>query len=412
MTRGAQSKPSGAAPSAAPTGLVMLCDVDLDTPDATRTHTVEVARNFALEGLDVDLIARGGEPAIAGVRYHQAHGTETQHLRRVASVNVRSFLVLWRCRPSATRFYVRHQWSNVPAMLAARLLGYRVVTQVDDVQYGRGYERDIGLVSDHVKRLTAVLMGRLAQGIVAVTPQIKALLIDQFRVPAKRITVLPNGVDVDSIRPIPRSEAIRRVGLDPEARYLLFCGRFAPWVDFDMLLEAFALVRSRHRDVRLLLVGDGPERERIEQRAKMLEVRDAIDMTGFVEDRASVRDFMGAAVLALTSHSSGYVGRIGVSPTKLAEYLAAGRAVVAKDVPGMRETLEETGAGVVVPGDPHAMAEAIVALLDPARADELGAIGRRVAEERYTWRSVVQRTVPLFGDVDQTARHLLRETPE
>src|SRR2546422_8741440 len=39
---------------------------------------------------------------------------------------------------------VRHHWSNVPAMLAARLLGYRVVTQVDDVQDGRGYERDIG----------------------------------------------------------------------------------------------------------------------------------------------------------------------------------------------------------------------------------------------------------------------------
>jgi glycosyltransferase involved in cell wall biosynthesis len=106
---------------------------------------------------------------------------------------------------------------------------------------------------------------------------------------------------------------------------------------------------------------------------------------------------MGAATVALVSHHSGYVRRIGVSPTKLAEYLAAARAIVAKDVPGMREVLDETGAGVVVSDDPQAMAEAIAALLDPTRADELGAIGRRIAEERYTWRSVVQRTIPLFG---------------
>jgi glycosyltransferase involved in cell wall biosynthesis len=62
----------------------------------------------------------------------------------------------------------------------------------------------------------------------------------------------------------------------------------------------------------------------------------------------------------------------------------------------VREVLEQTGAGVVVPGDPQAMAEAILAQLDPARADALGAIGRRTAEERFAWSSIVRRTVPLF----------------
>jgi glycosyltransferase involved in cell wall biosynthesis len=187
------------------------------------------------------------------------------------------------------------------------------------------------------------------------------------------------------------------VGLDQKVRYLLFCGRFESWVDFDTLLEAFALVRHRCSNVCLLLVGDGPERERIERRAAALDLSEAVVLTGFVEQRSRVRDYMGAATVALVSHHSGYVRRIGVSPTKLAEYLAAARAIVAKDVPGMREVLDETGAGVVVSDDPQAMAEAIAALLDPTRADELGAIGRRIAEERYTWRSVVQRTIPLFG---------------
>ena len=66
-------------------------------------------------------------------------------------------------------------------------------------------------------------------------------------------------------------------------------------------------------------------------------------------------------------------------------------------MPGLRETLEANGAGVVVPIDPDAMGQAVLALLDDDRADELGARGRRLAEDSFSWRSIVRRTVPLFG---------------
>jgi glycosyltransferase involved in cell wall biosynthesis len=377
-------------------GLVMICDVDLGVPDATRTHTVEVAANFAREGLAVDLIARGPDPGLEGVSYHRARGSEARRARRIVDLSGRAVAVLGARRRVARRCYVRHSWSNVPILAAARVLGYRVVTQVDDVQYGRGYERDIPIAFDYVKRLAAMLMGRLAHGIVAVTPQIGALLVDQFHVPARRIAVLPNGVDVDSFQPQSRERALDRAKLDPSRRYAVFCGRFESWVDFDLLLEAFALVSREDPDARLLLVGDGPEREHVERLVGELALGDAVALTGFVADRSRVADLIGAATVALVSHRVDYIGRIGVSPTKLAEYMAAGRAVVARDVPGLREVLEENGAGVVVSGEPQAMATAIGELLDPARADALGARGRAAAERGYTWRSIVGRTLPLF----------------
>ena len=105
--------------------------------------------------------------------------------------------------------------------------------------------------------------------------------------------MLPNGVDVDFFRPLPRAEAIERTGLESDCRYIVFCGRFKPWVDFDTLLEAFALVARRRTDARLILVGDGPERERIEQNIRRLRIGDSVLITGFVSDRAGVRDFMG-----------------------------------------------------------------------------------------------------------------------
>jgi glycosyltransferase involved in cell wall biosynthesis len=373
-------------------GLVMICDVDLEVPDGTRTHTVEVAAGFVAEGLAVDLVARGPDPCLAGVSYHRAHGSETRRARRVSDLTLRTIALLFRQRRVARRCYVRHSWSNVPILIAARMLGYRLVTQVDDVQYGRGSQSDASPAADYVKRAAAFLMGRLAHGVVAVSPRIKTLLVEQFRVPAERVIVLSNGVDIDVIRPMPRQEAIGRAGLDVNARYVVFCGRFESWGDFDTLLAAFSLVHGELADARLVLVGDGPERGLIEARCAELQLTETTILTGFVEDRTRIADLIGAATVTVICYRDGFVG----SPIKLAEYLAAGRAVIAKDTPGMRTALEETGAGIVVPGDPQAMAAAIVALLDRTRADALGAIGRRLAEERYSWRSIVQRTLPLF----------------
>lgn len=370
----------------------MVCDVDLAVPDGTRTHTIEVAGGFAAEGLAVDLVSRGPDPRLDGVRYHQAQGSEERRLRRLTDLTLRTIVLLAKRRRAARKCYVRHSWSNIPILIAARVLGYRLVTQVDDIQYGKGSQADASPPADYVKRLAAFLMGRLAHGVVAVSPRIKQLLVDQFRVPDKRVLALANGVDIDAIRPVPRAQAIGRAGLDPATRYVVFCGRLESWGDFDTLLEAFAAVHRRRPDTALLLVGDGPERERIERRGGELGVSEAMVMTGFVEDRARIGDLIGAATVALICYRDGFVG----SPIKLAEYLAAGRAVVAKDTPGMREALAPTGAGVAVPGERQAMADAIVDLLDPVRADEMGAVGRRLAEERYSWRSIVRRTLPLF----------------
>lgn len=374
----------------------MICDVDVDVPDATRTHTIEVASGFASHGLSVHLITRGKDPQLAGVQHHRASGSEESLLPRVIDINVRASLILLKQRKCASRCYVRYKWSNLPMLFVARLLRYRVVTQVDDIQFGKGYISDLPLIFDYFKRFSAIAMGRLSHRMLAVTPQIKALLTGDFHVPETRVAVLPNGVDTEAVLPIPRVEALRRTGLDEHLRYLLFCGRFAPWVDFDIMLNALALLVQRRPDVRLLLLGDGQERPRVEQLAEELGVQDKVLVLGFIADRAKVVDLMGVATVTLMAHRHFYVDRIGVSPTKLAEYMAAGRAIIAKDVPGVKEALQSSGAGLIVSDDPQDMASAIETLLEGDRADVIGAVGRRAAEEGYTWSSVIARTLTLF----------------
>lgn len=375
----------------------MICDVDLHATDATRVHTLEVARGFAAEGLDVDLLCRGPDPELAGVRYTGAVGNDHQRIRRLASLNAQTVRLLWQRRATARRLYVRHNWTILVALVLGRALGYRIVTQVDDVPYGRGYEPDISPVADYLKRAAALIMGRLAHGVVAVTPQIKGLLVELFKVAPERVAVLPNGVDVEFFHPLPRADAVARLGLDPDLRYIVFVGHFAAWVDFDTILDGFALAVAVRPDARLILVGDGDQRAQVGRRIRALGVEDRVTITGPVRDRAKVRDYVAAATVALSAHRLEHCARIGVSPTKLAEYLAAGRAVVAIDLPGLPETLAQAGAARVVPPDPGAMSAAILELLEDDHADQLGVRARQVAEERLAWGMIVRRTLPLFG---------------
>ncbi|MGN6868369.1 MAG: glycosyltransferase family 4 protein [Solirubrobacteraceae bacterium] len=395
MSATAASAVAGKPEQIAKGGLVMLCDVDLGLSDATRTHTVGVARGFTRAGLDVHLVARGHDPALPGVRYAAARGGEHQRLTRLATINLQATRLLWSRRRAARRFYLRANWSCFPATVIARALGYHVVMQVDGVPYGPGSPEGRGLAG-LMKLLVAIAMGRLCHGVLAVTPEIERLLIRVARIPPERISVIPNGVDVEFFVPLRREEAIRRSGLDPACRYLVFCGGLYPWTDFPTMLNAFAAVVSAEPDARMVLVGDGPEREPIERHARGLGVADRVILTGRVSDRERIRDYLGAATVALLAYRIERVRRAGGSPIKLMEYLAAGRAVVGLELPGLRELIEGNQAGLVVPCAADALADAIVALLDPAVADRHGAAGRRYAEAHLSWDSIVQRTLVLF----------------
>ena len=375
----------------------MVADVDLDVADATRTHTVEVARWLAALGNDVDLVTRGADPQLPGVRHHSA-GARRSTVARLLEVNARAIALLARRRRVAGRCYVRHEWAQAPVYVAARLLGYRLVTQVDDVQYGRGYEGGLSPLADGVRRGSAFLMCKLATGILAVTPGIRDVLVEDYRANGAKIGVLPNGVDLALFEPVPRDEAVARSGLEPARRYVVFTGLFAGWVEFDTVLRGFALAAHERDDTTLVLVGDGPQRPHVERLIDELGLRDRVVLTGFVRERERVRDLVGAATVCVVAHWAPRLQRIGASPTKVAEYFAAGRPVLALALPGVREMVEEAGAGVAVPNEPPAFAAALLELLgDDARVEALGAAARRAAEERYSWESVVSRTLPLFA---------------
>ena len=382
--------------------VLIVSDVDLGRIDAPTMHTCAVAQGLAQAGLRVDLVARGPDPELSGVSFHPAATGPVSRRRRLAAVNASALRLLRRYRKSLDGVYVRKDWGSLPAMVAARRFGLRVVTEVNDLPYGPHYlQRDPGArawLADHGKRRLARLIWASSTHIVPVTDGLKSLIESEYRIAPERMTVLPNGVDTAAIVPLDREGAARRVGLAGDRVYVVFIGSLEPRVDSETMVRAFAAAAAGRPALTLVLVGDGPDGPSVDSLAAELGIADRVVRTGFVAERARVNDFMGAALLCLVPLREEARGVIGASPLKLTEYFAAGRAVVATDVPGVHEMVERSGAGVLAPaGDVGALAAAIGRLADdPSTAEAMGAQGRGAAEEHYAWPAIAAKLVPLL----------------
>lgn len=201
-----------------------------------------------------------------------------------------------------------------------------------------------------------------------------------------RIVVTPTGVELEP--PATRAEgaAVRaRLGLGADF-VLGWVGSFRPFHSLHRLVEAVADLS----EVTLLLVGDGPERPAVEARARELGVSAVFTGTVPHLDLARYLAAMDAAAVVAPDH-----GEFHYSPLKLAEYLAAGLAVVAPDVETVSSRLvHDRHALLVPPADPAALRSAVARLRDDAGLRQrLGEAGRAEVEVRWSWDEQVRRVV-------------------
>jgi glycosyltransferase involved in cell wall biosynthesis len=381
--------------------IVMVADIDFARPDGTRSHVIEIASGFAAAGRSVELVARGPDPRLPGVRYRRAAGSASGRIRRIVSMNVVGVATVISMRRRTASLYYRFDPGLIGVVVLARLLGYRAVAEVNNLMFGRDYqdqERGIrGRLIDRGKVLAMRVARTVTHEFIAVTGSIGDILVSGYGVPADRVHVIANGVDVDRFRPRDREESAVRVGLDPACQHVLFVGLLASWVDVPTMLEAFAIAAGTRSDARLVVVGDGPEAAAIDRIRDERALGDRVIRVGPVVDRDRVGDYMAAASVCIVAYRPEMLERIGGgSPMKVLEYLAAGRPVIAIASAGLADLLASTGGGIAV-RDVEAMAAALGELLDDrSRAEELGRSGRAAAVERYSWEPVIARTLALL----------------
>jgi glycosyltransferase involved in cell wall biosynthesis len=187
----------------------------------------------------------------------------------------------------------------------------------------------------------------LAAALVVQTDAIAEWSRRRFRLP---VHVLPNPVRLASWIARPRAER--------EQKEIVAAGRLVPQKGFDLLLASFAALAPAHPDGRLVIYGEGSERQRLEAEARRLGLGERLVLPGVREDLAAA--FAGADVFVLPSRYEGY-------PNVLLEALASGLAVVATDCPGATAEILQGGKyGLLVEPDNVA---ALTAALDRVMSD-------------------------------------------
>lgn len=218
--------------------------------------------------------------------------------------------------------------------------------------------------------------------------------------PLAALEALPPGVDVEMFRPDPtiRSAVRTRYGL--EDRLVITCvSRLVPRKGQDRLIDALPLILRAHPTAHLLLVGDGPYRDRLLRRASASPHRDAITFTGPVGHDDLPGHYLAGDVFAMPCRTRG--GGLDVEGFGIVflEASAAGLPVVAGTSGGAPETVIPGRTGTVVDGtDIAGVAAAIIDLFDdPGRRDRYGAEGRRRVVHSHTWDAAAARLEDLLS---------------
>lgn len=207
-------------------------------------------------------------------------------------------------------------------------------------------------------------------------------LVDHFGVPSGSIDRLPMGV-LDA-----RTDTADGATIEPDGQMIAFAGRLCSEKGIHVLLDALPLIRSRVR-ARVLLIGEGEERERVISTIAERGLTEVVTLTGGVDD---VRPLLVRSdVVVVPSLREGF-GRVVI------EAFAAGMPVVASATGGLTELVSDHVNGILVPpGDAGALAEAVVAILtDRALAETLKAGARSVDLSRYSVDAMAERMSRIY----------------
>lgn len=210
--------------------------------------------------------------------------------------------------------------------------------------------------------------------------------LEQAGIP--NVVRIPLGVDLEHFSPLRRAnaEATRRLWkLPAEGPLVTYIGRFAHEKELDVLMDAWPAIQRR-TGASLVMAGDGPEREALQQRNTGKQVI----WLPFIADRARLADLQAASsiYMATSPHET-----FGLSPL---EAMACGTPIVAADGGGAREHVLSSGAGrTFVPGDAHDLAEQAIALLQDDLASH-GTRAREFAAREHSWSSVFDRVFSLY----------------
>jgi glycosyltransferase involved in cell wall biosynthesis len=356
-------------------------------------HAQEVIRALCKRGLEVEVFASriGGEPPddLEEIVVHQLPPMTKDPLvgrERAALLKNGDLYAALDLEGPFDLVYERYSLWSFMAMQYARDKEVPGILEVNAPLIEEQAEHR-GLVDRALAEWVAEKAFRNASALVAVSKQVADYLVRCFPGVGGRVHVVPNGVD-------PSRFDVNSKGQRHDNFTVGFVGTLKPWHGLPVLVEAFAQLHLRDDSARLLIVGDGPQREGIEDALAEQGLLSAADFAGAV-DPAEIPGLLARMDVAVAPYPD--LAQFYFSPLKVYEYMAAGLPVVASRIGQLKGLIEDGANGLLCPpGDADALAEALDKLRrDPDLRAGLGRAARETILRGHTWDVVADRILEL-----------------
>lgn len=292
--------------------------------------------------------------------------------------------------------------NGLPALRAARHHGLPMVYEVrslwEDAAVDWGTARQGDLRYRATRGLETHVLRR-ADAVFTICEGLKGDILGRG-ITADKVTVVPNAVNAEQFTTERRIDGALLQRLDLEGYEVLgFIGSFYAYEGLGLLLEACARLFRDRADVKLLMVGGGPEKERLVAQAAKLGIADRVVFTGRVPHEQVRRYYDLVSLFVYPRHRMRLTDL--VTPLKPLEAMAQGSIVVASDVGGHKELLVDGKRGYLFPaGNAEALAAKLAEVI--GRQDEWPAMraeGRRFVEVERTWDRSVARSAPIYENL-------------
>jgi len=304
----------------------------------------------------------------------------------------------------ATRPDIVHAHSpclnGIAALQAAKPRGIPVVYEVrafwEDAAVDHGTAREGSLRYRATRALETWTLKR-ADAVTTICEGLRRDILDRG-LPTDRVTVVPNAVNPDELPVLTDRDGdlARRLGLE-DSFVIGFLGSFYGYEGLDVLLDAMPRILQLEARTRVLLVGGGPEEARLKEQAVRLGISDKVVFAGRVPHQDVGRYYGLVDLLAFPRKSMRLTET--VTPLKPLEAMAQGRLLIASDVGGHRELIDDRRTGYLfAAGDAETLASAVRRVLaDGPSWDEIKSNGRQFVERERNWRLSAARYATVYA---------------
>jgi len=357
---------------------------------------VELAAHLHRQGVSVavcSLKAKGPYSTVLealGIQVHSLNMNDTQALRGILSYLMclpRLIRVIAKVKPQIVHAFLFR--ANLLSRIASRLCG--VPANISSIRIIENDRRFYFLLD----RWTSFMVTQH----LAVSERVKEATCQRSGIPLHRVKVICNGVDLKHCPQAPGecadagptgAKLAANLGILPGDRVCGTVARLRPQKGISYLLQAFMLLAQRFPALKLLIVGDGPEQSSLESLACQLGIRDRVVFAGLAASPWPYLNLMDVFVLP-----SLYEGL----PNAVLEAMAAGVPVVATDVGGVAEIVEDQLTGLLIrPRDPEGIVNAVGFLLEQSkRASEICEAARKVVETKFSLQSMLREYDQLYA---------------